>query len=96
LSLRAQAFLRNVYMLDAFGTMGVSASASAGAPYVQLLSLTNDSTAAHNEFVKVREPSGSSGSGSGSGSKNGGESMRAGSMGVALLVCALSLAVAAL
>jgi hypothetical protein len=44
-------FLRNVYMLNSFGSF---VSPSAGAPYVQLLSLNNDTAAMHNEFVKIR------------------------------------------
>jgi hypothetical protein len=77
-------------MLDAFGSMAVSAKASgaSAAPYVQLLSLTNDSAAAHQEFVKVRESNST-----GSGKKNAGTSARlGGGMGgvaAALLVAAL-------
>jgi hypothetical protein len=44
-------FLRNVYMLNSFGTF---VSPNASAPYVQLLSLTNDTAAVHNEFQKIR------------------------------------------
>jgi hypothetical protein len=48
-------FLRNVYMLNSFGTL---VSPNASAPYVQLLSLNNDTTAMHNEFLKVRSAAG--------------------------------------
>jgi hypothetical protein len=48
-------FLRNVYMLNSFGSL---VNATAGTPYVQLLSLNNDTTAMHNEFVKVRNANG--------------------------------------
>jgi hypothetical protein len=44
-------FLRSVYMLNSFGTF---VSPNASAPYVQLLSLTTDTAAAHNEFQKIR------------------------------------------
>jgi hypothetical protein len=48
-------FLRNVYMLNSFGTL---VSANASAPYVQLLNLNNDTAAMHKEFVKVRNANG--------------------------------------
>jgi hypothetical protein len=48
-------FLRNVYMLNSFGTL---VRANASAPYVQLLNLNNDTTAMHNEFIKVRSGAG--------------------------------------
>jgi hypothetical protein len=43
-------------MLGALGNMTASTNASDthSAPYVQLLSLTNDTAAAHAEFVQVR------------------------------------------
>jgi hypothetical protein len=43
-------------MLNSFGSMSVSNSASGAKniPYVQLLSLTNDTAVAHHEFVKAR------------------------------------------
>jgi hypothetical protein len=47
-------FLRNVYMLNSFGKLVNPNATGAAAPYVQLLSLNNDTTAMHNEFNKVR------------------------------------------
>ncbi|KAI0045589.1 acid protease, partial [Auriscalpium vulgare] len=47
------AFLRNVYLLVNFGDF-VDGSTSRADPYVQLLSTTNDTAAAHSDFVNVR------------------------------------------
>jgi len=47
------AFLRNAYLLVDYGDF-VDGSTSTAAPYIQLLSTTNDSAAAHQDFVKVR------------------------------------------
>jgi hypothetical protein len=48
------AFLRNVYMLNAFGIMALAEKNQSAQPYVQLLSTTNDSALAHSEFVSAR------------------------------------------
>ncbi|KAI0051051.1 acid protease [Auriscalpium vulgare] len=47
------AFLRNAYLLVNFGDF-VDGSTSRANPYVQLLSITNDTAAAHTDFVNVR------------------------------------------
>jgi hypothetical protein len=45
--------VRNAYISVNFGDF-VEGSTNTAPPYVQLLSLTNDSAAAHQDFVKVR------------------------------------------
>jgi hypothetical protein len=90
------AFLKNVYMLNSFGTLATSAVASAGAPYTQMLSLTNDTNRAHEEFQEVRVRKVGSGGGSGSGSSGGGKSgavsLKAGAFaGVVALVAAFAM-----
>jgi hypothetical protein len=90
------AFLKNVYMLNSFGTLATSAVASAGAPYTQMLSLTNDTNRAHEEFQEVRVrkvgSGGGSGSGSGGGGKSGAVSVKAGAFaGVVALVAAFAM-----
>jgi hypothetical protein len=45
--------VRNAYISVNFGDF-VEGSTNTASPYVQLLSLTNDSAAAHQDFVKVR------------------------------------------
>jgi hypothetical protein len=45
--------VRNAYFLVDFGDF-VDGSTNTAPPYVQLLSLTNNSAAAHQDFVKVR------------------------------------------
>jgi hypothetical protein len=47
------AFLRNVYMLNSFGSLA-EGNSTTDAPYIQLLSLTNDTNRAHTEFTTVR------------------------------------------
>jgi len=47
------AFLRNAYMLVNFGDF-VQGSTSTVAPYIQLLSTTNNSATVHQDFVNVR------------------------------------------
>jgi hypothetical protein len=65
------AFLRNVYMLNSFGLMAVAAGFGAPAPYVQMLSVTNDSARTHAEFVNARVTKSSGSGSSGGGKKNG-------------------------
>jgi hypothetical protein len=45
--------VRNAYLLVNYGDF-VDGTTSTAAPYIQLLSTTNDTTAAHQDFVKVR------------------------------------------
>jgi hypothetical protein len=53
------AFLRNAYLLVNFGDFVDGAGATATAdPYVQLLSVSNDSAALHREFAKARSDGG--------------------------------------
>ncbi|TFY58045.1 hypothetical protein EVJ58_g6658 [Rhodofomes roseus] len=47
------AFLRNVYMLIDYGDFADNATTRAD-PYIQLLSVSNDSTALHSDFVAIR------------------------------------------
>jgi hypothetical protein len=47
------AFLRNAYLLVDYGDF-VNGTTTTTNPYMQLLSTTNDSAAAHEDFVKVR------------------------------------------
>ncbi|KAI9059263.1 acid protease [Trametes sanguinea] len=48
------AFLRNTYTYINFGDFVDGSASSTAAPYVQLLSTTNNSAEAHSDFVKVR------------------------------------------
>jgi hypothetical protein len=45
--------VRNAYLLVNYGDF-VDGGKSTAAPYIQLLSITNDTAAAHQDFVKVR------------------------------------------
>ncbi|EIN07494.1 acid protease [Punctularia strigosozonata HHB-11173 SS5] len=58
------AFLRNAYLLVNFGDFVDDANTTAD-PFVQLLSVTNDTAEMHKDFVKVRSSSSSSSSSSG-------------------------------
>ena len=53
--------MRNAYLLVDFGDF-VDGTTNTTNPYIQLLSTTNDSTNAHQDFVKVRLSGGSNGS----------------------------------
>jgi len=55
------AFLRNAYLLVDYGDF-VNGTTTIANPYVQLLSTTNDSANAHQDFVKVRLSGGGNGS----------------------------------
>lgn len=46
--------MRNVYLSINFGDFVDGKLDQTADPYVQLLSITNDSTAVHNDFLKVR------------------------------------------
>lgn len=46
--------VRNAYLSINFGDFVDGDTSNKAAPYIQLLSITNDSTTAHNDFVKVR------------------------------------------
>jgi len=48
------AFLRNAYMLANFGDFIDGSSVNKINPYIQLLSITNDTTETHSDFVNVR------------------------------------------
>ncbi|KAI8978776.1 acid protease [Trametes punicea] len=48
------AFLRNAYTLINFGDFVDGSTSTTAAPFVQLLSTTNDSAAVHADFIKVR------------------------------------------
>ncbi|KZT23418.1 acid protease [Neolentinus lepideus HHB14362 ss-1] len=48
------AFLRNVYILIDFGDFVDDSASAVANPYIQLLSTTNDTAEAHNDFVRVR------------------------------------------
>jgi len=64
-------FLRNAYLLVNYGDF-VDGSISTAAPYIQLLSTTNNSAATHQDFVNVRlGGNGASISGSNGGTTGG-------------------------
>ncbi|KAI0696265.1 acid protease [Cytidiella melzeri] len=48
------AFLRNAYLTVNFGDFVDGSVNNVADPYIQMLPLTNDSSAVHNDFVKVR------------------------------------------
>ncbi|ETW81523.1 aspartic peptidase, partial [Heterobasidion irregulare TC 32-1] len=48
------AFLRNAYLLVNYGDFLEGSNSTTADPYIQLLSLTNDTAEAHQDFVQVR------------------------------------------
>ena len=46
--------MRNSYLLVNFGDFVDGKTDQTAAPFIQMLSITNDTTATHNDFVKVR------------------------------------------
>ncbi|KAI0915843.1 hypothetical protein AcV7_007199 [Taiwanofungus camphoratus] len=64
------AFLRNVYMLIDFGDFVDNATNSRADPYIQLLSVTNNSAQVHSDFVSLRGSKSWNPSGGGSSVSN--------------------------